>query len=236
MIRSVNINNLSFRDRMMLSPFIVRYPQLFVSILASALTVLTVSGHATTVMAQDPSVYDEATGEGSEPEFPRDLSPTPVPRNPQDMRPLSLDSSFLSVQGGERLLAEAGEAISNENYTQAARKLQEARQIFNQLSNFHQQLASSFSGVDNRIADQHRNEARDTAQMRDTATYQLALVHRAQNQPELAVPLLVQIIRSQAPTRDLGQKAYQQLLELGFVSSPARGSASSNPATTSNAQ
>ena len=56
--------------------------------------------------------------------------------------------------------------------------------------------------------------------MRDEATYRLALVHRAQNKPELAVPLLIQIIRSQQPTRDLGKKAYQQLLELGFVDSP----------------
>jgi thioredoxin-like negative regulator of GroEL len=56
--------------------------------------------------------------------------------------------------------------------------------------------------------------------MRDEATYQLALVHRAQNQPELAVPLLIQILRSQSPTRDLGKKAYQQLFELGFVDSP----------------
>jgi hypothetical protein len=54
--------------------------------------------------------------------------------------------------------------------------------------------------------------------MRDLSTYQLALVHRAQNQPELAIPLLVQIVSSQSPTRDLGTKAYQQLAELGFIS------------------
>lgn len=42
--------------------------------------------------------------------------------------------------------------------------------------------------------------------MRDEATYQLALVHRAQNKPELAVPLLIQIVKSQNPTRDLGKK------------------------------
>lgn len=142
------------------------------------------------------------------------------PLNPNEIRPLSLDSSFLSVQGGKRLIEEADAAIASENYTEAEKKFQEARQVFNQLSNFYQQLATSFSGVDNRIADSHRNLARETAQMRDTATYQLALLHRARNQPELAVPLLVQIIRSQAPTRDLGKKAYQQLLELGFVSDP----------------
>jgi thioredoxin-like negative regulator of GroEL len=149
------------------------------------------------------------------------------------MRPLALGESFLSIQGGKRLLEEASQAVTRENYTEAASKLQEARQVFNQLSNFYQQLATSFSGIDNGVADLHRNNARQTAQMRDDATYQLALVHRAQNQPELAVPLLIQIIRSQAPTRDLGKKAYQQLFELGFVDSPIPDSQSSQQSTSS---
>lgn len=156
----------------------------------------------------EPSNSDGIPQEGVQPVLPGEL------------RPLGLDSSFLSIQGGNRLIEEASEAVTRENYTEAADKLQEARQVFNQLSNFYQQLATSFAGVDNRIADQHRDRARETAQMRDKATYQLALVHRAQSKPELAVPLLVQVIRSQAPTRDLGQKAYQQLLELGFVTDP----------------
>lgn len=117
-------------------------------------------------------------------------------------------------------MTEASTAVSSQNYSLAMNKLQEARQVFNQISNFYQELASSFSGIDNRIADSQRKKALETAQMRDDATYQLALVHRAQNQPELAVPLLVQIIRSQNPTRDLGKKAYQQLFELGFVDAP----------------
>ena len=165
------------------------------------------------------SPEDVQLRDGTETEIaPRSADPAPL--NPNDIRPLSLNSSFLSVEGGKRLMKEADSAVQSENYAEAEKKLQEARQVFNQLSNFYQQLATSFSGVDNRIADSQRNLARDTAQMRDTATYQLALLHRAKNQPELAVPLLIQIIRSQAPTRDLGKKAYQQLLELGFVSDP----------------
>ncbi|MEM1173163.1 MAG: hypothetical protein AAGJ08_29905 [Cyanobacteria bacterium P01_H01_bin.35] len=151
-------------------------------------------------------------------------SPIPVqpiqPTQPENARPLDPQNSLLSLQGGQRLMSEADNAIASENYDLANQKLQEARQIFNQLSNFHSQLAASFSGIDNRLADDQRTKALDTAQMRDQATYQLALVHRAQNQPELAVPLLVQIISSQQPTRDLGKKAYQQLLELGFVDIP----------------
>jgi cell division septum initiation protein DivIVA len=117
-------------------------------------------------------------------------------------------------------MAEANQAVAAQNYAIAVKKLQDARQVFNQLSNFYQDLAGSFSGIDNRIADTNRRKALETAQLRDEATYQLAIVHRAQNQPELAVPLLVQIVRSQQPTRSMGQKAYQQLLELGFVDSP----------------
>lgn len=167
---------------------------------------------------------------------PQDPGQTqPDATDPNNLRPLTQDSSLLSLPGGQRLMTEASSAVASQNYALATKKLQQARQVFNQLSNFYQQLASSFSGIDNRIADSQRKKALDTAQMRDEATYQLALVHRAQNQPELAVPLLVQIIRSQNPTRDLGKKAYQQLLELGFVDAPfpsAPGSSRSSSSST----
>lgn len=142
------------------------------------------------------------------------------PTDPNVLRPIAQDNSLLSMQGGQRLMSEASSAVSAQNYVLAAKKLQEAREVFNQLANFYQELANSFSGIDNRIADTQRQKALQAAQFRDDATYQLALVHRAGNQPELAVPLLVQIIRSENPTRDLGKKAYQQLFELGFVDSP----------------
>jgi hypothetical protein len=140
------------------------------------------------------------------------------PNSNQDLRPLG--NGILSTQGGQRLMQEASSAVSAQNYPVAVQKLQEAREVFNQISNFYQDLAASFSGIDTRIADGQRQQAIATAQMRDEATYQLALVHRAENKPELSVPLLVQIIRSQNPTRELGQKAYQQLYELGFVDAP----------------
>ncbi len=159
---------------------------------------------------QPDSPTPEATGEPQS----EDLT------DPNNLRPLTQADSLLSLQGGQRLMAEAIDAIDAEQYQVAANKFQEARKIFNQLSNFHLQLASSFSGIENRISEAQRRKALETGQMRDEATYQLALVHRAQNQPELAVPLLIQVIRSQNPTSELGKKSYQQLFELGFVDSP----------------
>lgn len=135
-------------------------------------------------------------------------------------KPVNQTESLLSLKGGLKLMEEAEKAISEENYDLAATKLQQARRIFNQLSNFYLQLAESFSGIDNRISEEQRVGALKTAGYRDEATYQLSLVHRAQNQPELAVPLLIQIIRSQNPTSELGRKSYQQLYEIGFVEEP----------------
>ncbi len=136
------------------------------------------------------------------------------------LSPTGQSNSILSIEGGDRLMKEAAQAIASQNYALAVKKLQEARQVYNQLSGLYQDLNSSFAGIDLRIADFLRQNALATAQKRDEATYQLALVHRAQNQSELAVPLLVQIIKSQNPTRELGKKAYQQLLELGLVDTP----------------
>ncbi|MBD3880828.1 hypothetical protein IFO70_03565 [Phormidium tenue FACHB-886] len=166
-----------------------------------------------------PAVLAQAAQPDAQPAIQPDTATPAAPGDNGDLRPLS-DGSLLSLEGGQRLMQEAGSAVSSQNYEVAVQKLQEARQVFNQLSNFYQELAASFAGIDTRIADSQRQQAISSAQMRDEATYQLALVHRAQNKPELSVPLLVQIIRSQNPTRELGQKAYQQLYELGFVDSP----------------
>lgn len=146
-------------------------------------------------------------------------SESSIEESSESLRPESL----LSLQGGERLMTEATEAIDEENYELAREKLQSARRVFNQLSNFYQQLAGSFQGIDNQISEEQRQQALKAAQLRDEATYQLALVHRAQKETALAVPLLIQVLRSQNPTSELGNKSYQQLRELGFVQSPFPG-------------
>ncbi|WP_013322192.1 hypothetical protein [Gloeothece verrucosa] len=155
--------------------------------------------------------------------------PTP---NPDELRPLAQSDSLLSLEGGEKLMQEASEAINTEKYDVAAAKLNQARRVFNQLSNYHLKLATIFSGIDRTVVEAQRSNALKSGQLRDQATYQLALVHRAQNKPELAVPLLIQVIESQNPTSEMGQKCYQQLYELGFVNAPLNGE---KPAASSSA-
>jgi hypothetical protein len=137
-------------------------------------------------------------------------------------------ANSLSIANGQQLMTEASAAIAAQNFTEAETKLRQARENFNQISTFYQELAQMFVGIDTQINRSNREKALEAAQLRDQATYQLALVYRAQNQPNQAVPLLMEILRSQQPTRDLGQRAYQQLFELGFVDQPYTGRAANS--------
>ena len=180
--------------------------------LSSVLLSLSLVGAGSIALAQE-----DASSDGVDTSEPGQVQPT---------RPVGATSSTLSIAGAESLMAEAEAAIGDQNYALAADNLQEARENLNQLSNYYQELAQMFLGIDTQLHQSHREKALSTAQMRDQASYQLALVYRAQGNSDQAVPLLMEILRSQQPTRDLGQRAYQQLFELGFVDEPYTGAAS----------
>ncbi len=139
---------------------------------------------------------------------------------PAATRAIEQSSSPIGIAAGQSLMSEAESAISDQNYTLAAEKLVAARKALNDVSAYYQSLSSVFVGVDSRVNSDLRDLALRSAQVRDQAAYQLALVYRAQSRPELAVPLLVEVVQSQQPSRELGQQAYQQLYELGFVAVP----------------
>ena len=148
-------------------------------------------------------------------DIPVDTQPDAVA--PDAVRAVESSSSPIGIAAGESLMSEAESAIASQNYTLAASKLVEARKALNDVSVHYQTLNGVFVGVDSRVSSDLRAQALEAAQVRDRASYQLAVVYRAQGRPDLAVPLLVEVVGSQQPTRELGQQAYQQLYELGFV-------------------
>lgn len=149
------------------------------------------------------------------------------------MRSLAQDNSILTLQAGQKIAQEGTAAYDSGDFPLAVKKFQEARQVFNQLSNFHQELVSAFAGLDSKISASARDRALRSAQARDEATYDLARAYRASKQADLAVPLLVQVLKSQQAQRELGQKAYTELLQVGFVNLPFSGQRQpeKNPAT-----
>ncbi len=146
--------------------------------------------------------------------------PTTLPSNVQIVTPDVSQSGLFSIPAGKRVMSEAAQAVAAQNYELAASKYQDSRRLMNQLSKFYDQLRASFLAIDNRASDSNRKKALEAAELRDQATYKLGLVYVAQNKPEKAIPLFIEIVRSQNPTRDLGEKSYQQLFELGFVDVP----------------
>ncbi len=141
----------------------------------------------------------------------------PIP--PSELRSTGTNTTF-TIAAADQLMAAASQAISAQNPALAIERLESASDLYNELSTYYQELAGMFVGIDSRQVSSNRAFALETAQKRDEANYQLALVYRTQNQPELAIPLLMEVLRSQQPTRDLGTRAYQQLFELGFVDAP----------------
>ena len=91
-------------------------------------------------------------------------------------RALEEGNTVLSLEGGKKLMEDANQAISSNNYDVAIKDLQKARQVFNQLTNFYLDLSKSFNGLDNRISEEQRRKAAESGQMRDEATYQLAFL------------------------------------------------------------
>ncbi len=146
-----------------------------------------------------------------------------VTTDSSSMRSLAQDNSILTLQAGQKIAQEGTAAYNSGNFPLAIKKLQEARQVFNQLSNFHQELVSAFAGLDSKISASARDRALQSAQARDEATYDLARAYRASKQADLGVPLLVQVLKSQQAQRELGQKAYTELLQVGFVDLPFSG-------------
>ena len=140
--------------------------------------------------------------------------------DPQQFRSLEQEDSSLSLLRAEELLQEAQSATQAQDFDTAIGLLEQAFEAFNQRSNFYQALSRSFAGIDNRLSDVLREQAREAAQSRDQTSFELGVVYRAANRPEEAVSQMVQVISSQGPTRELGTSAYNQLYELGFVDTP----------------
>ena len=124
------------------------------------------------------------------------------------------DSSIISF------LDQAKVSINNGNLDDAVEKLEKARTFSNLLIKYYKDLHSAFKGIDALIPRELTKKNRNVFQLLGKANMQLALIHRSQGNPELAVPLLVEVVKTLTPANPIGAEAYQQLLELGLVDTP----------------
>ncbi len=140
-----------------------------------------------------------------------------------EYRVLTKADRGLSLKTVEKLLMDGDELFSKGNYSQARKKYDKARDMSKLLLGFYGDLSNSFKGVDALIPREMDSNSRKVLSLIAKANLKLATLFRKNNQPELAVPLLVEVVRISGPAKEEGRQAYMDLIELGFVNTPFRG-------------
>ncbi len=137
---------------------------------------------------------------------------------------LSRDKTGFNVSAVEELLRRGDKSVSQGDLVKAKEDFDKARKVSMQLLSFYRDLSGSFRGLDARIPREMDAKGRETLKLLAQSNLRLAALFRSQKKPEVAVPLLIEVVKLVNPTQPEGQKAYQSLIELGFADTPYIGS------------
>jgi len=144
-------------------------------------------------------------------------------KNPQDFRVLSNESKKLSISNIEYFIKEGDKYIKNGDFEKAKDFYLDARKLAKQLASFYSDLNSSFKGIDARIPNEMQRKGKQTLQILAESNERLASLYIKTENPEVAVPLLVENIRIMTPDSPEGKEAYERLIQLGFVETKYKG-------------
>ena len=144
-------------------------------------------------------------------------------KNTNQYKILSSKQDQFSIKNVQKFLDDGDEFINKGNFEKAKDSYDQARNLAKQLSGFFRDLNGSFRGVDARIPREMDLKGRQTLKIWAESNAKLSDLYKRKNQPEVSVPLLVEIIRLMSPTSPEGKAAYNELLELGFVQTPYKG-------------
>lgn len=150
------------------------------------------------------------------------VSPLAQPARAQEeaQKVLESSSSGLNLAAINAKVAQGDAAAAAGKLTQAKEDYDQARLGAQNLSRFYRNLSGAFRGLDARIPREMDQKGREALELQAAIDLRLAALLRRMNQPQVAVPLLVEVIQIMTPATPQGQKAYQGLLELGFVTTP----------------
>ena len=144
--------------------------------------------------------------------------------DPNSYKILSTNNKKLSISNVQAYITEGDAFIEDGNFNEAKISYDNARNLAKQLAGFYRDLNSSFKSLDARIPDETGEKGRQSIKIWAKSNARLAALYKGRKQPEVAVPLLVEIIRLMSPKSSEGKKAYKELIQLGFVETPYRGS------------
>ena len=143
--------------------------------------------------------------------------------DPNAYKVLTNNNQTLSVAKVKSYLVEGDALIKKGDFDKAKEFYDKARNLSKQISGFYSDLNVSFRGLDARIPGELEKKGRNSIKIWAESNARLASLYKRKKQPEVAVPLLVEIIRLMSPTSTEGKEAYKNLIQLGFVDTPYRG-------------
>lgn len=146
--------------------------------------------------------------------------PAVVRAQQEPQKALESSSSPFNLEAVRALLVRGDAAAANGNLPEARKLYDQARDACRRLLGFYRDLSGSFRGLDARIPREMDQKGREALETMAQANLRLAAVFRRQNQPEVAVPLLVEVVKVMTPATPEGRKAYQNLVEIGFAVTP----------------
>ena len=149
--------------------------------------------------------------------------PAAVRAQEEPQKVLESASTGLNLAAIEAKVAQGDAAAADGKLAQAKADYDQARVGAQNLARFYRNLSGAFRGLDARIPREMDDKGRQALELQANIDLRLAAVLRRLNQPEVAVPLLVEVVQIMTPTSSQGQKAYQTLVELGFVTTPYAG-------------
>jgi hypothetical protein len=138
----------------------------------------------------------------------------------EEIKSLAATGSAFDISAVKTLVARGDAAVAAGNLADARRYYDQARDASRRLLGFYRDLSGAFRGLDARIPREMDEKSRQALELLVQTDMRLAALFRRQSQPEVAVPLLVEVVKVMSPSSEPGRKAYQQLLEIGFVSTP----------------
>ena len=144
-------------------------------------------------------------------------------KNPEGFRVLSNESKKLSISNVEYFIKEGDKYIKNGDFKKAKDFYLDARKLAKQLASFYSDLNSSFKGIDARIPNEMQRKGKQTLQILAESNERLASLYIKTENPEVAVPLLIETIRIMSPNSPEGKEAYERLIQLGFVETKYKG-------------
>ena len=144
-------------------------------------------------------------------------------KNPENFKVLSIESKKLSISHVEYFIKQGDKYISNEDFDKAKVYYLDARKLAKQLASFYSDLNSSFKGIDARIPNEMQSKGKQILKILAESNERLASMYIKTEEPEVAVPLLIENIRIMSPNTREGKEAYERLIQLGFVETKYKG-------------